>query len=210
MYGPARSVAAAEQYALVITYHQGEQMGATRRAAALLAATALLTVPAAAGTASAASMPPIVGTMQVGATGIPTTVHRGTTINIVIWYRNNSKYDDAVLMDGVSIWHGNTSSWRATKGVSVSLRAPLTGRWAAVPSLRGSNDYDSSNYGVDVNATPGYWEHYDLRLTVGAATPTGDLYVQLEPAQEYQLMNKGKPFEGYLSEYFPIYKIQVK
>ena len=185
-------------------------MGATRRAAALLAATALLTVPAAAGTASAASVPSPVGTLQVGATGIPTIVHRGTTINFVVWYRNNSKYDDAVLMDGLSVWHGNDPGWRATKGVSVSLRAPLTGRWAAVPSFRGSNSYDSSNYGVDVNATPGYWEHYDLRLTIGSATPTGGLYVQLEPAQAYQLMRKGKPCVGYLSEYFPIYEIQVK
>jgi hypothetical protein len=185
-------------------------MGATRRAAALLAATALLTVPVAAGTASAASVPSPVGTLQVGSNGIPTTVHRGTTINIVVWYRNNSKYDDAVLMDGLSVWHGDYSGWHSTKGVSVSLRAPLTGRWAVVPPFRGGTDFDSSNYGVDVNATPGYWEHYDLRLTIGAATPTGALYVQPEPAQAYQLMSKGKPDNGYLSAYYPIYEIQVK
>jgi hypothetical protein len=175
-------------------------MNALSRTAAVLAVATAAALPAAAGTATAATTPPTVGSLQVGVVGVPSSVHRGTTIHMVVWYRDNSKFDLLPLMDNLTIWRGNDAKdWGASQGVTVSIQSPQTGRWMAVPRHAWTTDYPEWS-GITVKATPGYWEHLNVRVTFGKSALPGNWTVLPNPAYAYGVLNrKGQGFDAYVT-----------
>jgi hypothetical protein len=170
----------------------------SRTAAALTVATAAV-LPATAGTATAATTP-TVGSLQVGVVGVPTSVNRGTTIHMVVWYRDNSKYDLLPLMDNLMIWRGNDAqNWGSSQGVTVSIQSPQTGRWMAVPRGARSTQYAEWS-GISAKATPGYWEHLNVQITFGKTALPGAWTMQPDPAEAYAVVNsKGQGFDAYVT-----------
>ena len=74
-----------------------------RRTAVLAAGVGLLALlPGGVGTAQAAGYSPV-GALQIGVHGIPAKVNRGTTITMVIWYRQTSKDNAYPVLDGLAV-----------------------------------------------------------------------------------------------------------
>lgn len=182
-----------------------------RRTAVLAAGVGLLALlPGSIGTAQAATTSPA-GALQIGAHGIPAKVSRGTTINMVIWYRQTSKDNAYPVLDGLDVW--NTTNGRtapATRGYTVSLQSPVTHRWESMTYNSTFQGYDTTS-GVTFKVTPWYWEHVNVRLTIAANAPKGTVEILPMPMEGYDLVgSKGQGTDGYLSVNYPIYTVQVK
>ena len=178
------------------------------RAAGLAAAAAglLAVLP---GTANAA-ITPTLGSERATVNGLPSTVSRGTTVNLVIWYQETSKYNLLSLADGLALEAaGHRNPTTPYKGVSVSMQDPRDGRWTSAPFVI-YGGYQLA-LGTGVKTTPGYWAHVNVRISFTSAAYTGSWQLTPSPAQAYELLNaKNQNVVGYLNETWPNYTFKVK
>jgi hypothetical protein len=182
-----------------------------RRTAVLAAGVGLLALlPGGVGTAQAAGYSPV-GALQIGVHGIPAKVNRGTTITMVIWYRQTSKDNAYPVLDGLAVGTAaNGTVNRAARGFTVSLQSPVTHRWEKMAYNGAFQDYEATS-GVTFKVTPGYWEHLNVRLTLAANAPEGLVQIVPLPMEGLDLLgSKGQSVDGYLSVDYPIYYTQVK
>ncbi|MBC3840573.1 hypothetical protein GXW82_10835 [Streptacidiphilus sp. 4-A2] len=114
---------------------------------------------------------------------MPHTAKQGQTINMVMWYHQNSGL--RMVLDGacLSMWNFSAPGTRQNKGVTVSWLSPVTHKW--VPST--SVD-DNGTWELDLSQTPtvivasNYWAHIDVRITFSRSSYTGTWHVGPEPA----------------------------
>lgn len=175
-------------------------MNTIRTGLSLAAAAALLAaVP---GTAHAETVP-FVGSLDIGAHGLPAVIDRGTTVNFVVWYREESPDKVGVLGRGIGLYapmQGAGSSVNE-RGVTVSVQDPTTGKWAVWKGESGANtgDYFSWLVKNQFEITPGYWAHLNMRISFSKTAYKGQWDLYESPVEAYQLVNShGAAVEGYL------------
>ena len=85
--------------------------------------------------ASGAKPPPVVGNFRVSAPGIPRTAWiRGRALKFTIDVSQTSRYHVAVSM-ALSMWAWTNPGFQQTRGITVSWRNPVTGRWVRPYSI---------------------------------------------------------------------------
>ncbi|WP_034088902.1 hypothetical protein [Streptacidiphilus albus] len=164
-------------------------MNTGRTALGIAAVAALLAlVPGSAQAAAhpAANMPPTVGTLN-SSVHTPAVVKRGTTVTMVVWYRDESPYKVQVLGRGLGLTADDDRRPALdNRGVTVSLQDPATGRWGVwKPDMAG--DYWTWLVKNQIAITPGYWEHVNLRITFSKAAYAGQWQISAMPAEAYSV-----------------------
>jgi len=169
---------------VINTYWGGILRTRIRRTAVLAVAAGLFAVlPGTVGTAQAAA-PHAVGTEYESMKGVPSTLKRGSTIAVTLWYMQRSPDTMLVLDEDVDVWGPGDHN----AGVSVSWLNPATNRWQASSS--------STAYGDHFLALPqrpqlryrsGFWAHVDARITFSASARTGSWQIYDNSPQGYSL-----------------------
>ncbi|WP_037603636.1 hypothetical protein [Streptacidiphilus rugosus] len=180
-------------------------------AAAAFAALGLVTATAPqAGAAAAAPQASknagrMIGTMWAWE-AVPKTVHRGSTLTLTYWYKENTSEWMAPLSWGMGLQRDATpthyGTW-TTSGVVVTWLDPATGRWEK-PTL------DNANHVFEFVSPAGHWAprlapnqfgHLTVRITFTAAAHLG-LWRECGGIASYQLYDRyGHPTNDWLMPY---------
>ena len=180
-----------------------------QRAATLLIATALLGGVATTGTASASTqakpVSPWSGSFWAGLKpAMPTTVKRGATVDLTLWYKQSSP-DTLIVAQGLQLQDGSRSINSELPGVSVQWRDPATGRWYQRNHNQGDGGFfEQPGWPNEEKATPNTWGHLYLRITFGPSTGTGTWHLTVDQGIGFvAINNQGKYVFGGPEYYFP-------
>ena len=185
-----------------------------RAALAAVAAGLLALLPGTVAIATPAPPNLPVGTLYTAAKGIPASVKRGQTINLVIWYMQRSKDVLVPVQDQVTLWNPNGVNARGSSapGVTVSWLNPVTGRWQPSNWI---TDHNTEQYLVlpatpEIKVTSGYWAHVDARITFSSSAALGTWHVMPEGANGYMLQTaKGAWASGFLNSHPALFSVTV-
>ncbi|SEL40053.1 hypothetical protein [Streptacidiphilus jiangxiensis] len=159
-----------------------------RATGALAAAAALLAIPAVGGTAHATTY---AGTLHRGwTTGVPTTVHRGQTITVELWFKQTSPYVLHVGGYAFDIWNpAGVNKWGSSApGVTVTWLDPNTKKW--VPSdlkLDKGSEQLLTPAGPEVKVPSGVWNHIYARITFARTVQLGRWTLEAVAPQSWEL-----------------------
>jgi hypothetical protein len=161
-----------------------------QKAHAVLGAAAVAASALAIGNASAAhaTMPHIVGTEHSYIKGMPAVVKRGTTVNLTVWYRENSP-DSVIPYDHFVFLSADLQRHSATRGVTVSLQDSVTGKWSVLRSGTGQNDGQYWPLAHPQVLHPGFFAHLNLRISFSKAAYVGHWQLSTMPIYAYTLLN---------------------
>ena len=178
-------------------------------AAAAIAALGLVATAAPQAGAAAAPQRATAG-RQIGTwwawENIPKTVHRGSTLTITYWYKENTSEWVAPLSWGMGLQRNATpthaGTWTTT-GVVVTWLDPATGRWEK-PTI------DKANHLFEFISPDGHWApklapnqfgHITVRIAFTSAAPLGQ-WREEGGIASYQLYNRsGQPTSDWLMPY---------
>jgi hypothetical protein len=173
----------------------------TGRLAVLLAC-----LTAAVGIGSPAVAAPPIGTLKVWAGGVPSRLGTAGTIDLTMYYSQNSPDTLSPAMFAVGLWNP-TAPGDVMATVSASWLNPLTQAWQA--STRTTNDWilDMPSQ-PEVKVPPNTTASARVRLTFAPSARPGTYRLQLMPANAYWLLTPGGVEDSAILDYhWPQYDI---
>jgi hypothetical protein len=132
-------------------------------------------------------------TLAVGAHGVPRALKQGQTIDMVVWYHQNSGLPMVAEEFALSMWNTAAPGSKQAQGVTVAWQNPLTGTWQKSTSVDSSGEWDWYPPLGDpqVVVPSNYWAHINMRITFSSSARTGTWRLSPEPASGYAGITKG-------------------
>jgi hypothetical protein len=157
-----------------------------RRTAIVAAAAGLLAVlPGTSAYASIPEPPQQVVVLSVSAHGVPRALKEGQTIDLTIWYRQNSGDVMSPEVFSLAMRNAAAPASKQTRGVTVSWLSPLTNSWQQAPWVADTGLWGwgpPSLNGPQIEVPSEYWAHIDARITFSRSAYTGVWHLTPEPA----------------------------
>ena len=190
-------------------------MRKTRIAIGLAAAAALLAaLPGSASASPSAAGPPSVGTFKTSTNDVPSTVKRGSTVELVTWYQEKSPDKLVPQGYGLDLWNTSSSIKSDSRGVTVSWQDPLTGRWVKTPATYNGESY---SFGIEKDSKflvnpSGYIAHINVRISFASDAYAGTWHIMPTPVDGYGLMNSKGTFLDAILRFgtWPVYAFRVR
>jgi hypothetical protein len=133
---------------------------------------------------------PTIGKLKVSATGVPASLNAGGTINLTMYYSQNSHDTLNPIMFGLEMWNMAAPGTGQSHGVTVSWLNPLTQAWQASTGVDGNGTWtlDISTAAQKVLVKPNTTAAVHLRITLSGSAYHGTYHVQPSPALSYTML----------------------